>query len=66
MRKVAGDLLEILLSLLVLDIKEDSKEDNRTYLHARLISSTRSTPTLDFTSLIEPEVCLVLTDIDPD
>ncbi|CZS99522.1 uncharacterized protein RAG0_07892 [Rhynchosporium agropyri] len=50
----------------VSDIKEDSEEDNRTYLHARLTSSTRSTPAPDFTSPTEPEVCLVLTDMDPD
>ncbi|CZT07851.1 uncharacterized protein RCO7_10876 [Rhynchosporium graminicola] len=48
------------------NIKEDSEEDNRTYLYARLTSSTRSTLAPDFTSLIEPEVCLVLTDMDPD
>ncbi|CZT13577.1 uncharacterized protein RAG0_17073 [Rhynchosporium agropyri] len=50
----------------VSDIEEDREEDDGTYLHARLISSTRSTPAPDFTSPTEPEVCPVLTDVDPD
>ncbi|KAH6712169.1 hypothetical protein BKA61DRAFT_691881 [Leptodontidium sp. MPI-SDFR-AT-0119] len=49
--------------------EEDSEEDDRTLgtsLDARLTSFTRSTPASEVTSLIELEVCLVLTDVDSD
>ncbi|KAH7333312.1 hypothetical protein BKA65DRAFT_553656 [Rhexocercosporidium sp. MPI-PUGE-AT-0058] len=55
------------LSPPVSDDDEDSEEDDKTLstsLDAILTSSSRSTPASEITSLIELEVCLVVTDVD--